>query len=186
MDRIIKAFTFKTDVYAEVEHDATFTSTAWIIVAVVSFLNQIGARAETDFIDWILGALIGTVFAIVGFAVAVYVINLVGRLVFKADVNFGELQRTLGLAYVWQIIGLLGLFGAFSIALACITAPLMFIGWILTAIAWFIAVKEALDLDWLPTIVTVVLGWIALVVVNLLAGWVLALFGLTTRAIFGG
>ena len=84
MDRIIKAFTFKTDVYAEVENDPTFTSTAWIIVAVVSLLNQIGARAGTNFGDWLLGALIGTVFAIVGFAVAAYVINLVGKVVFKA------------------------------------------------------------------------------------------------------
>ena len=39
MDRIIKALTFKTEVYAEVENDATFTSTAWIIVVVVSLLT---------------------------------------------------------------------------------------------------------------------------------------------------
>ena len=49
MDRIIKAFTFKTNVYAEVENDPTFTSTAWIIVVVVSLLNQLGARAGENF-----------------------------------------------------------------------------------------------------------------------------------------
>ena len=185
MDRIIKALTFKTGVYAEVEHDATFTSTAWIIVVVVSLLNQIGARAGTNFSNWLLGALIGTGFAIVGFAVATYVINLVGKLVFKAEVDFGELVRTLGLAYVWQIVGLLGILGAFSVALACVTAPLIFIGWILTAVAWFIAVKEALDLEWVPTIVTVVLGWIALVVINLIAGLVFTALGLTGLALFG-
>ena len=53
----------------------------------------------------------------------------------------------------------------------------MFIGWILTVIAWFIAVKEALDLDWVPTIVTVVIGWIALIVINLVAGVVTAALG---------
>lgn len=185
MDRIIKAFTFKTGVYAEVENDPTFTSTAWIIVAVVSLLNQVGTRAGTNFGDWLLSALIGTVFAIVGFAVAAYVINLVGKVVFKADVDFGEVVRTLGLAYVWQIVGLIGILGAFSIALACITAPLVFIGWILTVIAWFIAVKEALDLDWVPTIVTVVIGWIALIVINLLAGVVLGAIGLGGLALFG-
>ena len=61
----------------------------------------------------------------------------------------------------------------------------MFIGWILTVIAWFIAVKEALDLDWVPTIVTVVLGWIALVVINLLAGLILGAIGIGTAALFG-
>jgi hypothetical protein len=185
MDRIIKALTFKTAVYAEVEQDVTFTNTAWIIVAVVSFLNQVGSRANSNFGNWLLGAIIGTVFAVLGFAVAAYVINLVGKAVFKADVDFGELVRTLGLAYVWQIVGLLGIFGAFSVTLACITGPLMFIGWILTVIAWFIAVKEALDLDWVPTIVTVVLGGIALVVVNLLAGFILAAVGIGTAALFG-
>lgn len=120
-----------------------------------------------------------------GFAVATYVINLVGKLVFKAEVDFGELVRTLGLAYVWQIVGLLGILGAFSVALACVTAPLIFIGWILTAVAWFIAVKEALDLEWVPTIVTVVLGWIALVVINLIAGLVFTALGLTGLALFG-
>ena len=184
MDRIIKALTFKTAVYAEVEQDVTFTNTAWIIVAVVSFLNQVGSRANSNFGNWLLGAIIGTVFAVLGFAVATYVINLVGKAVFKADVDFGELVRTLCLAYVWQIVGLLGIFGAFSVTLACITGPLMFIGWILTVIAWFIAVKEALDLDWVPTIVTVVLGGIALVVVNLLAGFILAAIGIGTAALF--
>jgi hypothetical protein len=125
------------------------------------------------------------VFAVLGFAVATYVINLVGRIVFKADVNFGELLRTLGLAYVWQVVGLIGILGAFSVALACITAPVIFIGWILTVIAWFIAVKEALDLDWVPTIVTVVIGWIVLIVVNLLAGALMLAIGLTGASLFG-
>lgn len=185
MDRIIKALTFKTDVYAEVENDVTFTNTAWIIVAVVSLLNQLGTRATTNFGNWLLSAVVGTVFAVIGFAVAAYIINLVGRAVFKAEVDFGELVRTLGLAYVWQIVGLIGILGAFSVALACITAPLLFIGWILTVIAWFVAVKEALDLDWVPTIVTVVLGWIALVVVNLLASFVLGAIGIASAGLFG-
>ena len=185
MDRIIKALTFKTEVYSEVENDATFTNTAWLIVAVVSFLNQLGARASSNIGNWLLGAVIGTVFAVLAFVVAIYVINLVGRVVFKADVDFGELLRTLGLAYVWQIVGLLGILGAFSLTLACLITPVIFIGWILTIIAWFIAVKEALDLDWVPTIVTVVIGWIALIVINLIAGVVIAALGFGGLALFG-
>ena len=61
----------------------------------------------------------------------------------------------------------------------------MFIGWILTVIAWFIAVKEALDLDWVPTIVTVVIGAVVLIVINLLASVVLAALGLTGLALLG-
>lgn len=185
MDRIIKAFTFRTEVYAEVEQDLSFNNTAWLIVAVVSLLNQLGGRASTNFGNWLLGTLIGTVFAVIGFAVAAYVMNLVGKTVFRAEVDFGEMLRTLGLAYVWQIVGLIGILGAFSVALACLTAPVVFIGWILTVVAWFIAIKEALDLDWVPTIVTVVLGGIVLIVINLIADAVLGLIGLGGLALLG-
>ncbi len=45
IDRIMKVFTFKQEVYKEVEDDASFTQTAWMIVAVVAFLSQLGASA---------------------------------------------------------------------------------------------------------------------------------------------
>ena len=45
-DRILGAFSFRRSVYADVERDASFTSTAWLLVIVVAFLNQLGARAS--------------------------------------------------------------------------------------------------------------------------------------------
>ncbi len=182
MDRIIKAFTFKTEVYAEVESDTSFTTTAWIIVAVVSFLNALGASSIDNVLNWLLGALGSAIFAIIGFAIAAFVIDLVGRSVFKAESSFNEIVRTVGLAYVWQIFGLLGIFGLF---LACITGPIKVIAGILWVIAAFIAVKEALDLEWLQTIITVVIGWIAFFVVVVIGGFILGAIGLAGAAIFG-
>ena len=46
INRIIGAFTFRKGVYAEVEEDTSFTTTAWILVAVVAFLNQLGSAAS--------------------------------------------------------------------------------------------------------------------------------------------
>jgi hypothetical protein len=43
----------------------------------------------------------------------------------------------------------------------------MIIAVVLMMTAWFIAAKEALDLEWLQTIVTVFLGRVALVVVGI-------------------
>jgi hypothetical protein len=184
--RIIGAFTFRTEVYAEVEKDTSFTTTAWIIVAVVAFLNQLGSFASTDLVDWLFGAIGGTIFTVLGFAVGALVINWVGRAVFHADVSFEELVRTLGLAYVWNVIGVLGIIGILGAGVSCLLAPIMFIAWILMMIAWFIAAKEALDLEWLQTIVTVFLGWLALVVITLvIGGFVLGLFGLGAAAAGG-
>jgi hypothetical protein len=184
-DRIIGAFSFRRKVYAEVEKDATFTTTAWLLVIVVGFLNQLGSRASGNLVDWLIGAVVGTIFAVVGFAVAALVINWVGRAVFNADVTFEEMVRTLGLAYVWNVIGVIGALAAFSEALSCLLAPVMIIAGILLVVSWFVAAKEALDLDWVQTIVTVILGGIALVAITVVAGVVLGLLGLGAAAVGG-
>lgn len=184
-NRIIGAFSFRREVYAEVEKDATFTTTAWLLVIVVAFLNQLGSRASGNLVNWLIGAVVGTIFAVVGFAVAALVINWVGRALFNADVTFEEMVRTLGLAYVWNVIGVISALAAFSEALSCLLAPVMIITVILLVASWFVAAKEALDLDWVQTIVTVLLGWIALVAITIVAGVVLGLLGLGA-AVMGG
>jgi hypothetical protein len=185
MQRIIGAFTFRKGVYAEVENDTSFTTTAWILVAVVSFLNQLGTRATGEAGSWLLGAIVGTVFAVIGFVVGALVINWVGRALFDADVTFEELVRTLGLAHVWNVVGLIGVLSALSGALGCLLAPVQIAAAVLTVIAWFRAAKEALDLEWGQTIITVVLGWVALLAVTIVAGLVLAALGLGAAALGG-
>jgi hypothetical protein len=128
---------------------------------------------------------LNAVFAVVGFALAAFVINFVGRTVFKAEVTFEELVRTVGLAYVWQAVGVLGILGAISAALSCLVAPALFLGAILFLISALIAAKEALDLEWVQTIVTVVLGWIAYIIVVAVAGLILTAIGIGGAALFG-
>jgi hypothetical protein len=186
ISRIVGAFTFRKGVYAEVEKDTSFTTTAWILVAVVAFLNRLGSLASSDLISWLIGAVGSTILAILGFAVGVLVINWVGRAVFKAEVSFDELVRTLGLAYVWQVIGFLGILAALSEALSCVLAPIQIIVGILMIIAWLLAAKEALDLEWVQTIVIVILGWLAqFVITTVVTGLVLGLFELGGAAMGG-
>jgi len=184
-ERIIGAFTFRKGVYAEVEGDTSFTQTAWIIVVVVAFLNQLGSNASADIPGWLGGAVVGTIFAVLGFAVAALVINWVGRTVFNADVTFEEMVRTLGLASVWQVVGVFGILSAFSSALSCVLAPVMIVAAILLVVAWFIAAKEALDLEWLQTFITIILGWIALIVVVAIGGVIIGMLGLGAAALGG-
>jgi hypothetical protein len=184
-DRIIGAFTFRKGVYAEVEKDTSFTSTAWVIVAVVSLLNQLGSQATGNLFKWLIGSVVGAVFAVAGFAVAALIINWVGRSLFKAEVTFEELVRTLGLAYVWRVIGVVGVLAGFSAGLSCLLAPVSIVAFVLMVIAWFVAAKEALDLDWVQTIITVILGWIALLIVTFVAGAIMGLFGLGGAALGG-
>ncbi len=172
LDRVIGAFTFRRGVYKEVEEDTTFTTTAWILVIVVAFLNQLGSYASGNVVGWLMGAVGGTIFAVIGFALGAFVVQLVGRTVFQAEVTFEEMVRTLGLAYVWKVVGVLGVLG-FIPGLGCLVAPVLFLSWILWLIAWLLAAKEALDLDWVPTIVTVIIGGLVVVVIRIVAEIVL-------------
>ena len=188
MDRIIGAFTFRRGVYAEVEHDTTFTTTAWIIVVIVAVLNQIGSNASAGFdniLGWAGGGIIGTIFAVVAFAVGVAVVNWIGRAVFNAEVTFDELVRTLGLAYVWQAVGVLGVLGALSDTLSCVVAPALVIAGLAGLVAWFVAAKEALDLEWLQVIITVVIAWIVIIAITFGAGLLIGLLGFGAAAVGG-
>ena len=178
VDRIIGAFTFRKGVYAGVEQDAAFSTTAWILVVVVAFINQLGAAASTNLIGWLIGAVVGTVFSVVAFALGAFVISLVGRAAYNADVNFGETVRTLGLAYVWQVVGAIGIVAAFSTALSGVATLAVVAAGILGLIAWLVATKEALDLAWLQTIVTVIIGWLVFASIVVASGIVATNLGL--------
>jgi hypothetical protein len=178
-ERIIGTLMFRRGIYAEVEADKAFTATAWILVVIFAFLNQLGSYASQSFFDWLVGTGIGTLTAIAGFAIAAAVINWVGRGVYNAEVTFDELVRTMGLASVWTAVGVLGVIVAFSDALSCILGPVIVISWIALVVAWFVAVHEALDLAWGKTIITVVIGFIPWAIIMVLTGVVLSLLDLT-------
>ena len=185
-DRIIGAFTFRRGIYAEVEKDTTFTSTAWLLVVVVGFLNQLGSNASPNLVSWLGGAIIGTIFAVAGFALAAAVISWVGRGLFKARVTFEELVRTLGLAYVWHVVGVIGILAGLIAVLACVLAPVLIVAAILLIVAWLVAAKEALDLGWGETIITVIVGWIVMMAIMFVGSLVLGgIFGLGASATGG-
>jgi hypothetical protein len=178
-NRIIGALTFRRGVYAEVEADKAFTATAWILVVIFAFLNQLGSHASQSVFDWLVGTGIGFVTAVAGFPVAAAVISWVGRKSFGSEITFGELVRTMGLASIWTAVGVLGIIATFSHTLSVILGPVIVISWVALVVAWFVAVHEALDLTWGKTILTVIIGFIPWAFIMVLAGVVLSLLDLT-------
>lgn len=181
MNRIIGALTFKREVYAEVEKDASFTGTAWAIVAVVGLLSQLGSAVTLAYSQdgtlnvttWLMAGAVGAVIGVAGFALGAFVISWVGKALFKADVSFEETVRTLGLAQIWGVIGVLNVAGVAIPFLSCITAPLTCVAAIVGLASWFIAAQEALDLDAGQTAITVIIGWFVSFFVTAVIGGVL-------------
>ena len=191
MDKIIGAFTFKQGIYKEVEEDASFTPTAWMIVAAVSLLSALGGSAASSHAiggRWIMAALGVTIANVAGFALGAFVISWVGKAFFDADVTFEEMVRTIGLASVWKVVGFLGIFALAAPGLSCISWPIKFAASIAGLIAWLIAAKEALDLEWPQTVGTVIIGWVATLIINLIMSMILGIAGLVgagVGALFG-
>jgi hypothetical protein len=188
VDRIIGAFTFRKGVYSEVEKDEAFTTTAWVLVAVAAFLNQLGSSAVGGFsapVRWLLSAIVWTVVSVIGFAVAAYLISVLGKTLFSAEVTFGETVRTLGLAYIWNAVGFLAIVGAISAVLLCVVSPVTIIAAILGFAAWLVAAKEALDLDWGKTLVVIIVGIVVYFAVLLVAGIIVGILGLGAGMVGG-
>ena len=107
-----------------------------------------------------------------------FVIGWVGKSFFNADVTFDELVRTLGLAYVWNVVQFLNIITLAGSGLRWISRPITFIAGLAGLFAWFTAAKEALDLEWPQTIGTVIIGWIVMAIVTAIASGLLAIAGL--------
>ena len=183
-ERIIGAFTFRRQVYAEVERDTAFTLTALLLVAAIAFLNQLGIHASTQVLNWLGSAIVGTIWSVISFAIAAYIMSWMGRSLFGAGVTFGELVRTLGLAYVWSIVVVIGVVAGLSTALSWLLAPALVVGWVMLVLSWFVAAKEALDLGVVQTIVTVALGWLVFGLIMAVGSWVLNLIGWTAAGVW--
>ena len=181
-DRILGAFMFRSTVYAEVEDDASFTQSAWLIVAVTALLSALGTNAAYGFgniVGWLVATLVTAVFMVAGFALAAFLVAFVGKSLFQAEIDFEQAVRVMGLAYVWNVVGFIGVVGAITPLLACVLAPISFVAAIAGLAAWLIAIKEALDLDWGRSIVVVLVAWLASVIVTGIATTILALMGFT-------
>jgi len=179
VERIIGAFSFKPNVYAEVEKDANFNSSAWLIVAVTAFLNALGistATAHRSIGAYLVSVIITALFASLAFAVACFVVDWVGRYFFNAQINFEEAVRTLGLAYVWNVVGVLGIVSLISPTLSCLTSIPRFFAWVAGFISWLVAAKEALDLEWPQTVGTIIIAFVVNLVIMFFASLVVGLF----------
>ena len=185
VDRIVRAIRLDWTVFREIAQDREALKQAAIIVVVVSFLAALGGAgglliAQVDagtaflgfFVDWIVnGILIGWI----GWSVLTY---LVGTILFKGQTDIQEMMRVLGYASAPKLLGLLGF-------IPCVGWIFPIAGWILSLIAGIIAVREAMDFDTGNAIITVVISWMAALVIALIINGIFGLvFGLAT-GLFG-
>lgn len=165
LKRVIRVIKFDKTVYKEIEEDEGANTEVAIVVVVASLLAAIGAgiggRSALAFIvslvagvalNWLLWS---------------FVTMFVGTRLFQGQTNFWEMARCLGYAAVPRVLGILG-------AIACLGAIAGVVGWVLSLVLAFFAAREALDLSTERTLITLGIGWVVVLVINIVFGTLFA------------
>jgi hypothetical protein len=177
VDRIVRAIRLDWTVFREIAEDKSAMKEAAIIVLVVSLLSAIGGGiASGNFIlsflvNWIVAILVGWI----GWAILTY---FVGSLLFKGKSDIAEMMRVLGYASAPKLLGLFGF-------IPCVGWLIALAGWVLSLVAGFIAVREAMEFDTVDAIVTIVISWVVALVISLIISLILGVGMVTTASIFG-
>jgi len=163
INRVLRAAMLDREFYKEAEKDTSLNQEALLVVIIVSVIGGIGAFAS----NWmaqnigqaILAFFVTSALGVGNYYIWSYVTHFIGTNMFKGDADPGELLRVLGYASGPRLLGVLGF-------IPCIGWLLSLAGGIWALVAGFFGVQEALDLDTTETLVTVVLGWLAILIIS--------------------
>jgi len=183
VDRMVRAARLDIGLYNEVEADLNATTQALSVVVLAAVASGLGAALGAVISgrpNALVGGLIGgIVIELLGWAVWSYVMYFVGTRVFHGTATYGELLRTLGFAFSPGVLLIL----RFIPVLGGLITLIVGIWRIVTG---FIAVREALDIDNGNTVATIIVGFIAYLIVLAVVGIVLAAIGFGASVLTGG
>lgn len=159
VERMRRAALLDAATYEAVEHDTTATGQAAVVVALAAVAAAIGDVWRSGG----PGLFNGLVGYLAGWAVWSGIAYLVGTRLFGGRATWGELLRTLGFA---QAPGVLLVFAIVPLLGALVKGIVGL--WLLAT--GFVALRQALDVSVGRTVLTALVGWVALVVVRMLIG----------------
>ena len=173
--RIMRAALLDKEFYKEVEADTSLNQEALMIVVAVSVISGVGSffagliagKPGAAFLALIVTSAIG----VGNYYVWSYVTHYIGTNLFAGDADPGELLRVLGYASAPQLLGLLAF-------IPCIGWLIALAGAIWALVAGFVGVREALDLDTTETLITVFLGWLAVIIITSIVNRIFGIAGL--------
>ncbi len=164
VSRMVRAARLDKAFYNEVEADTSLTNEALLVVIIGAVASGAGGLISGLF-DGFSAALttmiMNLLMVIIGYFIWVYVTHFVGTRFFGGTGDAGELRRTLGYAMAPQVLNILNF-------IPCIGWMISLVVWIWTLAAGFIAVREGMDLDNTKALVTVVVGWLIIVIVGVI------------------
>lgn len=149
LENAIRAARLDTEFYNTVENDASYTTQAGMLVAIVGLLTGIGNSFVLR--GFWLPIIWGVLGALVGWVIWSFVTDFVGRTLFEGESDLGQMQRVLGYAQAPLALGIIPF--------------LSFVGFVWALVASVVAIREGQDFTTGKAIATVIIGWIAYAIV---------------------
>lgn len=160
LNRIIGVFKLDSQTFEQIEADQSATSQAAIVVLIVALLSGLGSgflatsMGSGSFLGSFFGSFIST---FIGWAVWSAVTYFVGTSFFGGRADMGEMLRVIGFAYAPQVLSIIPCIGAI-------------LGLVWTLAAGFVAVRQGLDLDNTKAALTIIIGFVAYIIVAVIIG----------------
>jgi hypothetical protein len=177
-----RAMSLDRTFYREVAFDERYSREALMVVIVAAVLKGVGdflgGVFRFDFLDALLGLVVGVVLAVAGYYVWAYIVQFTGKTMYGGQATTPQLLRTLGYAYAPMALGVLSF-------IPCIGWLFALAGGLWSLVCGFFAVRETQGLSDGQTIVTVVVGWLVVSIVTALVLGVLGVGALGFGALFG-
>lgn len=165
IQRVLRLVKFDFTVFTEIEHDENATTEAAVIVGVAALLGALGTFigyliAGGGFLTALWRFIIQIIASVaVGWLLWSFITQLVGTKLFGGDATFWGMARTLGYANAPGVLGILAL-------IPCLGWIVALAAGILSLVLGFFAVRETLGLTTEKAILTVLIGWVVILIVN--------------------
>jgi hypothetical protein len=180
VERILRIVRLDFSVFKEIESDPSATVEAAIIVAITTLLSAITSAIAAE--NTVAMFVISLVSGLIGWVVWSAVTFFVGKTLFRGGGTLEQMLRVLGYAHAPRILSVLNV-------IPCVGWLAGLAGLIISLIAAIMAIREALDLELSTALAVVAIGFIVMLVVNVVIGTILgsvfAIGASATQLLFG-
>lgn len=166
LERMIRAMKLDAEFYEMVEADSRYMREALIIVTIAAICGAIGTMiAYRGTAMELITGLFATLFSWVAWAGITLFIGTTITKGPETKSDMGEMLRVLGYAHTPQILFILLFIPLVGTLIAAVAS-------VWSLIAGIVAIRQALDFTTMRAIITVVIGWVVVLVLRGLVAWI--------------
>jgi len=173
VSRMIRAAKLDVSLYEEVEIDPAATLQALTVVIIASVCSGIGSGLGTLTQRWDLlwfgtNLVVGSLLALLGWGIWSFITYFIGTRVLDGTATYEELLRCIGFSDAPAVLSILSFTPVLGGLISLVAS-------VWSLIAMVVAVRQALDFSTGKAIATCIVGWVAIIIVLVAIGVLIAL-----------